>query len=108
MIWNVYLYYMRKIKVPSVFKNFYFNVTLVFILWMLFFDSNSIINQYRLKSKQTELIQQKEFYKRSIQEVEKDREELLTNPESLEKYAREKYFMKKPTEDVYILVEEND
>ncbi len=99
---------MRKIKVPSVFKNFYFNVTLVFILWMLFFDSNSIINQYRLKSKQTELIQQKEFYKRSIQEVEKDREELLTNPESLEKYAREKYFMKKPTEDVYILVEEND
>ena len=49
---------------------------------------------------------QKEYYLEKIDEVKEDRQELLSNPELLEKFAREKYLMKKPTEDIYIVVEE--
>jgi len=42
-----------------------------------------------------------------IKDVEKDREELLSNDKLLEKFAREKYLMKKPTEDLYVIVQDN-
>jgi len=47
----------------------------------------------------------KEFYTAKIKEVEADRKELLSDQDLLEKYAREKYLMRKPTEDLYIVVE---
>jgi cell division protein DivIC len=49
---------------------------------------------------------EKEFYLEKIEEVEKDRTELMTNKELLEKFAREKYLMKKETEDIFIIQEE--
>jgi cell division protein DivIC len=52
------------------------------------------------------LANEKEFYQEKIQEVEKDRKELMTNKELLEKFAREKYLMKKETEDIFIVQEE--
>jgi cell division protein DivIC len=48
---------------------------------------------------------EKEFYQEKIKEVEKDRAELMTNKELLEKFAREKYLMKKETEDIFIVEE---
>ena len=73
---------------------------------MLFFDANDFISQYRLKSKLKNLKDQKQYYLKKIEEVKKDREELLNNPELLEKFAREKYLMKKKGEDVFVIVEE--
>jgi len=73
---------------------------------MLFFDANDFISQYRLKSKLKNLKDQKHYYIKKIEEVKKDREELLNNPELLEKFAREKYLMKKKGEDVFVIVEE--
>ncbi|MEQ8470890.1 MAG: septum formation initiator family protein [Marinoscillum sp.] len=93
-------------KVPPIFKNFYFLSSLFFLIWMLFFDSNDIITQMKLSSKQEELESAKEFYESKIIEVKNDREALLNNQELLEKLAREKYLMKKETEDIYIIVEE--
>ena len=49
----------------------------------------------------------KTYYEEKIKEVEKDRDELFGDRESLEKFAREKYLMKKETEDIFI-VEEKD
>ncbi len=49
---------------------------------------------------------EKEFYEQQIKQVNQDREELLTNDQQLEKVAREKYLMKKPEEDVYVIVGE--
>lgn len=46
---------------------------------------------------------EKEYYQEKIKEVEKDREELMGNKELLEKYAREKYLMKKESEDIFII-----
>jgi cell division protein FtsB len=73
---------------------------------MLFVDSNDVFSQLKLRKKVTTLEQEKEYYLEKIEEVKKDREELLSNQELLEKFAREKYLMKKKTEDIYLVVEE--
>ncbi len=71
---------------------------------MLFFDSNDLITQFQKKSKIRELKGQREYYLEKIAEIQEDMEELRTNEATLEKFAREKYLMKKDNEDVYIVV----
>jgi cell division protein FtsB len=93
-------------QIPPIIKNFYFVVGIVFIVWMLFIDSNDLYSQYKRQKKLDDLERQKAYYSQKIKEVEKDREELLSNEELLEKFAREKYLMKKESEDLYILVAE--
>ena len=93
-------------RIPPFFRNFYFLVAFLFLVWMLFFDSNDIITQVKLSSKQKELESSKEFYEEKIIEVKNDKEALLTDKDLLEKIAREKYLMKKDKEDVFIVVEE--
>ena len=91
-------------KLPGFVKNFYFLTGFFFLVWMLFIDSNNLIEQFSHRNKISELENQREFYLDQIKIVEKDRKELLTNNKMLEKFAREKYFMKKPSEDLYIIV----
>ena len=78
------------------------------MVWMFFFDSNDFITQYQMSKKLSELEDEKEHYQQRIAEVQKDREELLSNTELLEKYAREKYQMKKPTEDLFIIMKKEE
>ena len=73
---------------------------------MFFINSMDVFSVLKLKSKLSELKDQKEYYLQKIESVKKDREALLNNEELLEKFARENYLMKKPNEDVFI-VEEN-
>ena len=91
---------------PKFIKSFYFLFTLGFVAWMLFLDSNDFISQLKLGFKRQALEDEKAYYQSKIEEVKKDREELMSDPELLEKFAREKYFMKKETEDLYVIVEE--
>ena len=95
-------------KLPPFTRNFYFIIGVLFIFWMLFVDSDNFISQYKLIRKESNLKAQKAFYQEKIIEVQKDRSELLTDDEMLEKFAREKYLMKKDNEDVYIVVEETE
>ena len=92
-------------KLPKPLRNFYFVSIALFIGWMLFLDSNNLISRFQLSSKLRSLENEKEYYEEKIKEVEKDRDELFGDRESLEKFAREKYLMKKETEDIYIVVE---
>ena len=93
-------------RIPPFLKNFYVLTIIVFVVWMVFFDSNDFISQVKLSAQQAELEEAKSFYDEKIIEVKEDRDALLNNNELLEKIAREKYFMQKPNEDVYIVVEE--
>jgi len=93
-------------KLPKAFRNFYIVSGLIFLIWMLFLDSNDFLSRYKLTSKLRSLEGEKEYYLEKIKKVEKDREELMGNRELLEKFAREKYLMKKDTEDIFIVVEE--
>lgn len=93
-------------KLPKVFRNFYFVSLAVFFAWMLLLDSNNLVARYQLGSKLDALEDEKAYYEEKIREVRKDRSELFGDRESVEKFAREKYLMKKETEDIYIIVEE--
>jgi cell division protein FtsB len=73
---------------------------------MMFLDSNDFLSRYKLGAKLRSLEGEREYYQEKILEVEKDREELLGTRELLEKFAREKYLMKKESEDIFIVVEE--
>ncbi|WP_339868715.1 septum formation initiator family protein [uncultured Algoriphagus sp.] len=85
-------------------KSFYFLGLVFFIAWMIFIDSNNVVNQVKLSSKLGQLEDQKEFYLERKEKIKAEREELMSNPELLEKFAREKYLMKKNTEDLYVIV----
>lgn len=86
-------------------KSYYFIISIAFLFWMLFIDSNDFLSQYKLTRQLKNLKQEKAYYTNKIEEVKKEREELLSNKELLEKFAREKYLMKKKTEDIYVIVE---
>ena len=60
-----------------------------------FFDSHNLVKQVKLKSEMKELEDKRDFYKTEIRNDSIALHELTTNPETQEKFAREKYFMKK-------------
>lgn len=96
-------------QLPSSFsklKNFYFIAGALFVTWLVFFDTNDLLSQAKLSMKQKELETTKEFYQQKIEEVKEDRAGLMEDKALLEKVAREKYFMKKDGEEVFIVVEE--
>jgi cell division protein DivIC len=93
-------------RMPRIFKNFYIVTLIIFLAWMLLLDSNNFVARYQLGSKLNSLEEEKEYYQEKIQEVRKDRDELFGDRESIEKFAREKYLMKKESEDIYVIVEE--
>ena len=80
----------------------------VFVLWMLFFDQNNMMEQYKLRSQLNALQDEKEYYEKEMQKAQQEYDELFTNQESLEKFAREKYLMKKDNEDIFVIVPEVD
>ncbi len=86
-------------------KNFYFVTGLSFLLWVAFFDSNNMVQQYRLKQKLQELKTEQEYYQQEISEMEKRLIELNSDPVKLEKFAREKYLFKRKGEDIFLVHE---
>src|SRR6187402_3831484 len=89
-------------------KNKYFLAVIIFAIWMLFFDKNDMISQYGYSSQVSKLQQEKDFYLKQTAAVKKDLTELDSNLNSVEKFAREKYFMKKDNEDVFVIVKVAD
>lgn len=90
----------------ELFRNKYFVATAAFLVWILFFDKNDMLSQYEYRSEVNKLQEEKDFYEKETDQVKKDLKELSTNLKSAEKFAREKYFMKKDNEDVFVIVKE--
>ncbi|MBC6606340.1 septum formation initiator family protein [Hymenobacter sp. BT188] len=89
-------------------RSFYFLTGVSFVVWMFVFDANDLLKQYDMYKKWRELQTEKEYYLTNIETVKKERAELLSSPELLEKFARERYIMKRPGEDVFILVPQEE
>jgi cell division protein DivIC len=87
--------------------NKYVIVLLFFVIWLLFLDNYSFLNHHLLNKEIDELEDNKAYYK---EEIQKDQEQIkrLKNPTQIEKFAREKYYMKKDSEDIYIVEFEGD
>ncbi|MFC5410500.1 septum formation initiator family protein [Larkinella bovis] len=95
-------------KILRIAKNFYVATGVGLLIWMAFFDANDIISQFNNSRKLSDLETDLIYYDEKIQEVEEQRKALLGSPRLQEKYARENYLMKKPNEDVYVLVDEKN
>mgnify|MGYP001162462872 FL=1 len=95
----------KKIKNSKFFKivsNLYILISVVFFIWIFFIDSNSILVNIRLNKEISELKKRKDILENQIQ-IDKQIISNLQNPDSLEKYAREKLYMKKENEEIFII-----
>jgi cell division protein DivIC len=88
--------------------SFYKATLFAFVVWMVLFDSNDVFTLYKLRGRLYKLEEEKIFYEQAIKEVEMERQEVMGTIKLVEKYAREKYFMKRQNEDVFILVNDED
>lgn len=96
-----------KYPILKILGNRYVIVLVFFTVWMLFLDNTSYM-EHRILNKQLDgLEDNKKYYQ---DEIRKDDEniKLLKNPDQIEKYAREKYYMKRDSEDIYIIEFEAD
>ncbi len=87
--------------------NKYVIVLAFFIVWMLFLDNTSYLEHRILNKQLDQLEDNKKYYQ---EEIKKDAHsiKMLKNPDQIEKYAREKYYMKRDSEDIYIIEFEGD
>jgi hypothetical protein len=92
-------------KILRFFINKYFVTTVAFIVWLVFFDSNSLVERNKLQEKLDLLNLEKRFY---LDEIKRDSTltwQLLSDSTQLEKFARERYLMKRDKEDVYLVID---
>lgn len=91
-------------KILPILKNKFFIVTVIFLVIIIFFDKNNIIDQVKNRRKLYKLQQEKEFYNEEVKKNKEAIRELQTNPENLEKFGREKYMMKRDSEDIFLII----
>ncbi|MGN6603685.1 MAG: FtsB family cell division protein [Ginsengibacter sp.] len=90
-------------KLRYIFTNKYLVTGIAFAVWMLFFDRNDLPLQIHRLRELNKLEQNQKNMALRISDTKSELDLLKTNPETLEKYAREKYMMKKDNEDLYIV-----
>ena len=90
----------------KLFRNKYFLVSATFLVWMVFFDRNDLFSQWEYHQQVSKLQEKRDFYQKETAKVHQDLDELNSNKEKLEKFAREKYLMKKDNEDVFVIVKD--
>jgi cell division protein FtsB len=88
-------------------RNKYLIAILVFFVWLLLFDRNSLIDRVKYLRMRQDLENEKQYYIERIAEDSHRLNELKTDRDNLEKFAREQYFMKKENEDVFVIVTED-
>jgi hypothetical protein len=88
---------------PSWLRNKYFLTAAAFIIWMIFFDRNDIPYQLKRINELKQLEKSEKNMDALIKDTRNELELLKSNPSTLEKYAREKFMMKRDNEDLFIL-----
>jgi cell division protein DivIC len=94
--------------IPAFLKNKYFIAITAFFVVLLFLDKNDFFTQIDRKKELRDLQESKQYYTTQIAAERKELEALKTNPATVEKYAREKYLMKRDGEDLFIISENHD
>ena len=91
-------------RIPAFLKNKYFITTVVFLVLMIFLDRNNLISQYKLRKELHGLREELRFYREQAAKDSIELNRLLSDSLELEKLGREKYMMKRDSEDIYIIV----
>ena len=92
--------------IPKMLKNKYLLAAGALAVWMVFFDDRDVITTYFRHRHELERLQEsRTWYQEEITRTRQELDQLMTEPGVLEKYAREKYRMKKDNEDLFIISE---
>jgi cell division protein DivIC len=93
---------LKKKKWFGILTNIYVLVLTAFVVWMLFFDTNSLLIHRELKKEIKNLEKTQDFLRN---EIEKDKKIIkkLSDSNELEKFAREQYYLKKKNEEIYLI-----
>lgn len=93
-------------RIPSWIRNKYFIATGIFAAILLFFDKNDLFTQISRTRQLKDLQQSKEYYQQKIAAEKQELETLVSDSITLEKYARERYLMKRDNEDLFLVPED--
>ena len=92
-------------RLPSFIANKYLVAGIVFLVFLVFFDDRDLISNFRHQRELKQLEQSKEHYQAEIAKTQQELKQLRTDAALLEKYAREKYLMKRDNEDIFLVRE---
>lgn len=95
-------------KIATILTNKYLVASLFFIVWMLFFDQRDYFQQRERQAELNKLEAKKRYYVEEIEKTRKQLQDLQNNPAALEKFARERYLMKREGEDIFIIEDSAD
>ena len=93
--------------IQKLIRNKFFITGVAFLIWISFFDPNNLLGRYKSLQQLHRLEKDKEYYIQSIEEDKQRLEELQSDKDNLEKFAREQFLMKKENEEIIIVVEED-
>jgi len=91
-------------KVYSILINKYFLSIVGFSVWIIFFDQHNLVDRYKSKQHLDQLKSDTVFYQNKIRDDRQKIKLLKTNPQNLERFAREQYLMKAPDEEVFVIL----
>ena len=87
----------------AILRNKYLLTLSVFVVWMLFFDKNDVFTQMQRRRELNEIEDSKAWFSRKIEESKKFSQDIQSDAAAIEKFAREKYHMKRENEDLFII-----
>jgi cell division protein DivIC len=94
-------------RIPAWIKNKYLLATVAFAVVILFLDRNDLFTQLERAEELKNLEKSKKYYRAETIKQKQELEALKNDPAALEKFAREKYLMKKDDEDLFLVPEKN-
>ncbi len=92
----------------KIFKNKYSISLTVFAVWIFFFDRNDLITQWDRKQELQKLEASASFYEKEIANTKRDLMDLNNKPAILEKFAREKFYLKRDNEEIFLVNDSTD
>ena len=95
-------------KIPPIFRNKYLIATILFVVFIVFFDDRDLVSNFRHSRELKNLEQSRQYYQEEIAKTKQELKQLRTNAALLEKYAREKYLMKRDNEDVFLVKDQKE
>ena len=98
-----YIKYLPYIKWLNYVFNRYTILGFCFIIWMIFFDQNSLFTHLELDKQISDLERDEAYFKQNLENEDKKLKVLIENPAEIERIAREKFYLKKDNEDIFII-----
>lgn len=95
-------------RLPAPLRNKYLIIFVIFLIWIFFIDTFDILTQIKMKQELNQLKKQEEFYKSEIEKDSTMLYNLNNDTQEQERFARERFLMKKENEDLFIIREKKE